>query len=244
MSREQYAHAQVLHMQTRGICFTRAMAKQGEENWEKAKNLLLGAVDVVLEMKGCRKRASESFSSSSSSTAVTKKPSAYEEHRRLFGGYQPSKVYSKRGKSGGKGKKKNSTWTKEVVCLKERDQQITPSTEEKIEWAQLNLGLRKLVFCGDGDATNIHDIILEAFPILSECGGYTLMRVSDNSHDLVAIEGPDGGVTVPFLKDILRQAKLYVRPLQCDVPQEKLKLMNKEAKEVILIKLIGVSAHC
>ena len=70
-------------------------------------------------------------------------------------------MYLKRGKSGGKGEKKNSTWTKEVFCLKKRDQQITPSTEDKVELAKLNLGLRKLVFCGDGDATNIHDTTLD-----------------------------------------------------------------------------------
>lgn len=58
------------------------------------------------------------------------------------------------------------------------------------------------------------------------------MCVSENSRDLVAIEGPDGGVTVTFLKDILRQAKLYIRPLQCDIPEDTLKLLNKD-KEVI-----------
>ena len=58
------------------------------------------------------------------------------------------------------------------------------------------------------------------------------MEVSENSCDLVRIEGPDSGVTVPFHKDILRQAKLYIRPLQCDIPDEKLKALNKEAKEV------------
>ena len=67
---------------------------------------------------------------------------------------------------------------------------------------------------------------LKPFP---ECGGYTLMGVSENSRDLVAIEGPDGGVTVPFHKDILRQAKLYIRPLQCDIPDKKLKALNKRS---------------
>ena len=60
------------------------------------------------------------------------------------------------------------------------------------------------------------------------------MRVSENSRSLVAIEGPTGGVDVPFLKDILRQAKLYVRPLQCDVPEKHLKMLIKETKEVRL----------
>ena len=220
---------------------------EGKDSWEKAKSLLLGAVDVMCQLKDSedptrassskRPRLSDSSQSTSAQFTVAKKPSVYDEHRRLFG-YQPSKVYSsKRAKGGygkGKGKKKAvATWTKEVICLKECEQETSPSTEEKIELAQLNLGLRKLVFTAEGDANHIHDIIVEAFPILEECGGYTLMRVSENSRDLVAIEGPDGGVTVTFLKDILRQTKLYIRPLQCDIPEDKLKLLNKDAKEVI-----------
>ena len=148
---------------------------------------------------------------SSSNSSGTSKPSIYNEHRRIFG-YQPSKVYSSKHTIKGKGKEKKKavgTWTKEVICLKNCDQETSPSTEEKIELAQLNLGLRKLVFSAEGDANHVHDVICRSFPIL-ECGGHTLMRVSENSRDLVAIEGPDGGVTVPFLKDILRQAKLYV----------------------------------
>ena len=229
-----------------------------KESWERAKKLLLGAVDVLLQMKEKNTDGESSGSPQTQdesdertkrqrlftqakpgvSSSLEKKPSAYEEHRRLFG-YQPSKVCcSKRGTRKGKGKKKAvGTWTREVICLKDSDQECSPSTGEKIELAQLNLGLRKLVFSAEGDAAHIHDVILEAFPILDECGGYTLMRVSENSRDLVGIEGPDGGVTVPFLKDILRQAKLYVRPLQCDIPEEKLKALNKEAKEVNYVYL-------
>ena len=46
------------------------------------------------------------------------------------------------------------------------------------------------------------------------------------------VVGTDSGVTVPFLKDILWQAKLHVRPLQCDIPEDRLKALNKEAKVV------------
>jgi hypothetical protein len=231
-----------------------------KESWDRAKSLILGAVEAMIQLKDGKKTdsgpgqaggsistgstsvpgAGTSTASASESTSVNNptgksKPSVYNEHRRIFG-YQPSKVYSSKraiGKGKGKGKKKAvGTWTKEVICLKDCDQETSPSTEEKIELAQLNLGLRKLVFSAEGDANHIHDVICRSFPILEECGGYTLMRVSENSRDLVAIEGPDGGVTVTFLKDILRQAKLYVRPLQCDIPEERLKMLNKESREV------------
>ena len=231
---------------------------EGKESWERAKKLLLRAVDVVLQMKEKNTDGEASGSSLTqdesdertkrqrlftqakpgASSSLEKRPTAYEKHRRLFG-YQPSKVcFSKRSNRNGKGKKKAvGIWTREVICLKDSNQECSPSTEEKIELTQLNLGLRKLFFSAEGDAAHINDVILEAFPILDECGGYTLMRVSENSRDLVGIEGPDGGVTVPFLKDILRQAKLYFRPLQCDIPGEKLKALNKEAKEVNYVYL-------
>ena len=58
--------------------------------------------------------------------------------------------------------------------IRDRTQDTSPNTEEKIELAQLSLS-KKLVFPAEGDAAEVHDIILSNFPILSECGGYTLM---------------------------------------------------------------------
>lgn len=49
------------------------------------------------------------------------------------------------------------------------------------------------------------------------------MRLAENSRELVCIDGPHGGMTIPFLKDILRQAKLYVRPLQTDITVKEVK---------------------
>lgn len=51
------------------------------------------------------------------------------------------------------------------------------------------------------------------FPALDICGGYTLVRLSDSSRNLIEIGTPDGGLSVPYLKDILDEAKLYIRPL-------------------------------
>ena len=69
----------------------------------------------------------------------------------------------------------------------------------------------------------INCVLLTKFPILESCGGYTLMRVAENSHRLVEIEGPDSGMTVAFLKDILNQAKLFIHPLQKDITEEDMK---------------------
>ena len=95
-----------------------------EESRGKAKNHNLGAVDVMMQLKGGKKtnpRPSDStgpatsasamssaapLSSSSSSVPAATKPSVYSEHRRIFG-YQPSKVYSSKLAFKGKGKGKN-----------------------------------------------------------------------------------------------------------------------------------------
>ena len=61
---------------------------------------------------------------------------------------------------------------------------------------------------------------------ISQCSkleGYTLLRLTENSHHMVEIEGPDSGITVPFLKDVVNQAKLYIRPLQRDITKEDMK---------------------
>lgn len=86
------------------------------------------------------------------------------------------------------------------------EQSWVPHTEEKIELAKMGLGLREVIFDGDGDAAHIHEVITAQFPVLELCGGYSLLRLGANSRDLVEIEGPDSGLTVTFLKDIVHQA--------------------------------------
>ena len=73
------------------------------------------------------------------------------------------------------------------------------------------------MFDNNGDAQHIHSVIMKEFPVLTMCGGYTLLRLAENSHNMVVIEGPDNGMTVRYLKDILNYAKLYIRPLQKDI---------------------------
>ena len=88
-----------------------------------------------------------------------------------------------------------------------------------MELARLGLGFADLVFDFDGDAEHIHSVLLGRFPQLEACGGYTLMRLKDNSYDLVEIEYPVMGLSVSYLKDILNQAKLYIRPLQKSIEE-------------------------
>ena len=146
-----------------------------------------------------------------------------QEHRRLFK-FQPSKA-TKRGKGSGRnvppkmkrGKRGPSTWKKDCICLSCCDQLSVPNTEERMKLARMGLGLKELTLDVDGGPMHIHETIQAMFPQLEAGGGYSLLRLSESSRDLVEIESPEGGLTVPYLKDIVRQAKLYIRPLQCDI---------------------------
>ena len=183
-----------------------------------------------------RRSTQEPGSSSQLSRRSTQEPgsssrwqtlsASIDEHRRLFG-YRPRKGKTPfAGAKQNRGRRKGSirtTWKKDCICLRDKEQTWKPSSEEKIELARMGLGLSEVVFNSDGDAEHIHQVLLEKFPVLESCGGYTLLRLAENSHSMVEIEGPDSGMTVSYLKDILNQAKLYIRPLQRDIEEEDMK---------------------
>ena len=205
------------------------------DTFQRAKNLLQ-AVDTVIEAAAAPKgsqegvRATSELSlatakpgSSSSSSSNTSSQAAVKEYRRVFG----CKPLKGKGPSKGKGKArvaKVKQWRKDCICLRDCEQTWKPSSEEKIELARMGLGLKSNVtFNNEGDGQYIHNVIMKEFPVLASCGGYTLLRLAENSHSMVEIEGPDNGMTVQYLKDILNQAKLYIRPLQKDITNEDMK---------------------
>ena len=219
-------------------------------NFLEAKSLLLGAVENVIQIADRAQTTSTNQLRSSASnmqqphgrptssteilstSGMQQTPfstannitASVREHKRLFG-FKPSKDVQKK-----KSNKKNpgrSTWRKECICLKDVEHSWKPSPEEKMDLAKIGLGLKAIIFNSDGDADHVHKLILSNFPALANCGGYTLLRLGGNSKNLVEIEGPGGGITVLYLKDILNQAKLYIRPLQCDITEEDMKSFIK-----------------
>ena len=67
----------------------------------------------------------------------------------------------------------------------------------------------------------IDSVIKEAFKQLESCGGYVWMRLASNSMNLIEIEAPKGGMSVCYLKDIVKSAKLFVRPVQADIEPDE-----------------------
>ena len=127
------------------------------------------------------------------------KRSGLDEHRKLFV-YQPSKSWTNRGSRGKNSRKRQvvKMWKKECICLKYSEQEIKPSSEEKIKLAKIGLGLHELVFEANGNAEHVHNTILDKFPVLEYCGGYSLLRLASNSHNFIEINSPEGGTMVPF----------------------------------------------
>ena len=76
-------------------------------------------------------------------------------------------------------------------------------------------------------ADNVHVIYSEIscqFPQLVECGGFELLRVSDEGGkhlDIIVL--PENGYTTTFLRGVVHHAKMYIRPLQKDLLLEPIK---------------------
>lgn len=153
-----------------------------------------------------------------------------KDHKRLFS-FNPSLQYNRKGKGPAAGYRKPPSkkariiyWKKNSLCLANSRQTIKPTPHEKITLAKMGLTARVLVFEAEGSAHHVHSVILKEYPMLEICGGYTLLRLAENSYNLVEIEEPmDGVITVEYLKEILKNAILYIRPLQRNIIYEDVK---------------------
>ncbi|CAB4005082.1 G2 M phase-specific E3 ubiquitin- ligase-like [Paramuricea clavata] len=85
------------------------------------------------------------------------------------------------------------------------------------------LGEKKItVEIKDKGFEDLYSILLQEFPLLSHAGGIELMRTGfgARSKTLEVIPVPTGSssYSIQYLKEVLQQAKCYVRPIQKDLP--------------------------
>ena len=161
---------------------------------------------------------------------------AIEEHRRLFGFYPHShsvgsgtqssggKRSRNKGKDGKSKKAKCATWTHAFVCLRKKSQFCLPFPQERYELKCTGLGEKKITIeVENKDFDELYRVLLNEFPLLSHAGGIDLMRTGfgANSKTLEVVPVPHGSTTytIAYLKDVLQQAKCYVRPIQRDLPK-------------------------
>ena len=81
-------------------------------------------------------------------------------------------------------------------------------------------------FLQDAESDEIKLEIMDSFPKLKNVGGYELLRMGARNRFLEVIPIPPGGYTVGYLKDVVQQAKVYIRPIQTDIEVD-IKLPHK-----------------
>lgn len=157
--------------------------------------------------------APAAISSSNSTVLAT-------ERNRLFNfGFRRSSAKRTAYNQPTKSKKKRlHTWCHDFVCFWSTKATKPPSSLETANLIRAGLGRKQLLlFEGDG-SQELHAEILQAFPRLREGGGYELMRVAESGQrTLMVIPSPSDGYSVTYLREVLRQAKVYIRPMQKDL---------------------------
>ena len=176
-------------------------------------------------------RTQENISSSPSTTAVSASTSrSYSELQTLFPHHFTSTsrtVNADRNRSNSKKRKrmgtntsksKTKSLTRKFVCLADKEQLEVPDREEQRNLLVAGLGEVKVAIPEDSNENNVRDLLIETFPKLKEIGGFELMYVESRSKDLLVIPpGPDG-TSIKYLASFIGQGKIYIRPIQQDLP--------------------------
>ena len=77
-----------------------------------------------------------------------------------------------------------NTWThKFFLCASSMCSQV-PTTLEKIEHGLESLGEIDIVFQKDGNAEHVQIKLIESYPVLKECGGFSYPSVMNGNEDL------------------------------------------------------------
>ena len=80
----------------------------------------------------------------------------------------------------------------------------------------------------------LHEEIISSFPRLKDGGGYELLRTKpENNRVLFVIPSPAGGYTVNYLKSIVNQAKVYIRPIQQNLSTFPIDDLNYMVSKII-----------
>jgi len=114
-------------------------------------------------------------------------------------------------------------WTHDFVCLSSTTSTKTPGPVLSGNLMRAGLGKKSISIFSFADSTELHNEIMNTFPSLENGGGYELLRVGEpkgQRNSLIVIPQPREGYTVDYLKEVVRQAKVYIRPIQQDLSME------------------------
>ena len=156
------------------------------------------------------------------------------EHRRVFnytarrGSFNPT-MQPSRKRNSQKGKAKMQTCSLKFFCLGNVDDDEPPSTVSG-KANLLNCGLGPASITCNVNASSVHEILMEKFPLLSSAGGYELLLFQRGEnrgfHKLPTPYAP------ARLKDMAGQANIYICPLQNNLQMNECQEQTVQPTEV------------
>ena len=126
-------------------------------------------------------------------------------------------------------------------CLADTTQNCTSPLSTVAKLMNAGLGKKQISFMECAYSAETHVQILSAFPALKEAGGYELMRVGEKQRNkLELIPVPLQGYTARYLKEVARQAKINIRPLQGNLALTPLPL---DLLDAVSVQMLTCSPH-
>ena len=98
-----------------------------------------------------------------------------------------------------------------VFCLCGKDMKNVPGTEEKVELFLAGLGEKRVTFPFTDYKVEFIETMWENYPILKDIK-FDVFRAERNVKEMVFIQPPPTGYGTIYLKTIIYQGRLYVRP--------------------------------
>ena len=95
-----------------------------------------------------------------------------------------------------------------------------PSAAEKYKLKCNDLGEKKVVFKLNGNWSHIKETVIKAYPALEKAGGFELLRTDGPYSKRLATIDSKFLISVSALKEFVDQARVFVRPIQLNLPLE------------------------
>ena len=163
----------------------------------------------------------------SSSGSVSRAPtSTSDQLRSLFG----PRLYGKRKRAlvDRPTKKMDKQWTHTFVCMADASADEVPSMNIRMELKLAGLGEKRFPVHLYGDPESLDIALKSQFPPLADTGGYDLLiTVRETGKGLNVIPCPPEGYCAEYLKSVVGNSKIFIRPLQkslqtsCPTPMEE-----------------------
>ncbi len=149
---------------------------------------------------------------------------------------------SKSGTSGTRKLPKLKVWSHTFVCLEDPARTEIPSGKERAQLQLAGLGEKDLSLSLYGDPDDFHHELMIEYPKLAFGGGYELLRQGNGGRQLEEIPSPRQGYTTEFLKSVVHNAKVYIRPIQksLDMSFTSSNVSFHIAMYHILIRCVGI----